>query len=377
MISPNQTEILLIGGGVIGLSIAYELSKRDRQVVLLEREKLGRQASWAGAGILPPANAETAIHPLEKLEALSSQLHPDWAAELQEQTGIETGFQRCGGLYVARTSGEVASLTGQMLYWSERQIEYEEIDPKHLTTLAPGLAVAELKKVIWVPSEFQTRNPWHLQALTAACQQNGVRLVEDCAEVELIVSDNRTQCVKAAGHSWSAERYCVAAGAWSEQVLAPFGVPLPTTPVRGQLALFQLAKPSFQPVINDGSRYLVPRRDGHVLAGATVEEVGFNNSTVESDIVELKSWAQLLVPALNDTTFVTAWAGLRPGTYDGFPYLGPITSSPNTYVATGHLKSGLHLSVGTAIVMADLLAGDSPSIDLTPFSPSRAEYHLA
>ena len=119
----------------------------------------------------------------------------------------------------------------------------------------------------------------------------------------------------------------------------------------------------------------MPRSDGHVLAGSTVEEVGFNSSIEQADIEELRNGPTNLFRALNEQTFVTAWAGLRPGTYDGFPYLGSVGRSRNTFVATGHFKTGLHLSTATAVVMADLLQEQTSAIDLTPFAPARAEFH--
>jgi glycine oxidase len=370
-------KIAVIGGGVIGLSIAYELSKRCHSVVLFERESVGRQASWAGAGILPPTEAATAIHSLEKLESLSHGLHKQWAAELKSLTGIDNGFCECGGLYVARTRGEKAALHGQMLLWDQRQIVYEEWKPAEFASRIPALTLPPDAKQIFVPGEHQLRNPRHLQALLQACLKNGVEVREHVHELELVVRGAETEFLLANGERVTADQYCIACGAWSENLVRPFGVPLPSTPVRGQMALFKLRQPEFTPVVNEGTRYLVPRDDGHVLVGATIEEVGFDCRTVDEDIAELAAWAGGLMPHCNSETLVTAWAGLRPGTYDGFPYLGSIGQSTNSWVASGHFKAGLHLSTGTAVMMADLMEGKPATIDLTPFAPSRAEFHLA
>ena len=153
-------------------------------------------------------------------------------------------------------------------------------------------------------------------------------------------------------------------------------------PVRGQIAMYKIDpatvpndKIANGPIINEGSRYLVPRTDGHILAGATIEEVGFDCQTTESEVAGLRNWAEGLVSQLNDSTFVKSWAGLRPGTYDGFPYLGQLGQFENAYVATGHFKTGLQLSTATAIVMADLVEGKNPDVDLKPLSPLRASDH--
>ena len=368
-------QTVVIGGGVIGLSVAYELSKRNRRVVLLERDQVGRKASWFGAGILTPANGKTAIHPVEQLESLSNELHAQWADELLRATGIDTGHSTCGGLYVARTGGEIAALHGAIQHWDERQIQFKNVSVEQARQLIPGIAVPSKGKFAFVPTESQLRNPRHLQALSVACRQNGVEIVEGCSSLELVVENGQTSSTLVDDRHYVAENYCIAAGPWSEQILKPFGVPLPSIPVRGQMALFKLPSQQFVPIVNEGSRYLVPRSDGHVLAGSTVEEVGFNSSIEQQCIDELTKWAGELVPALNQQTFVTAWAGLRPGTYDGFPYLGSVRRSSNTFIATGHFKTGLHLSPATAVVMADLLEEKKSSIDLTPFAPSRAEFH--
>jgi len=370
-----MSKIVVLGGGVIGLSIAYELSRRNHAVVLLERASVGRQASWAGAGILPPTEAATAIHPLEKLESLSSALHQRWAAELKSLTGIDNGFRKCGGLYIARTRGERAALNGQLLLWNQRMIGYEDLSPADLKSMIPSLSLAADAKHVFVPSEYQLRNPHHLQALYQACFKNGVEVREDVGEIELVFRGADAEFVLAEGTPIRGDQFCVACGAWSESLLKPLGVALPSTPVRGQMALFKLPQQIFEPVINEGPRYLVPRSDGHVLVGATIEEVGFDCRTVEKDIAELTAWASGLLPKCNQETLVTAWAGLRPGTYDGFPYLGAMAHSKNCWVASGHFKAGLHLSTGTAVVLADLMEGKIPAIDLTPFAPSRAKFH--
>ena len=388
----NIMKHIIIGGGVIGLSIAYELSRRGQAVVLLEKDHVGQKASWAGAGILPPANGDTAIHPLEKLEAFSNDLHLRWARELKTTTGIDTGFRKCGGWYLARTAGESAALLGLKLYWEERGIKFEVCDHERLLKLMPALTLTRPAQGVFLPDEWQLRNPHHLAALHSACLKNGVQVIEECESLELIVNGcktmscktmscetkvSETECVRVDGRDIIGDNYCVTGGAWSESLIEPFGVPLPMTPVRGQMVLFKLPTPPFSSVVNEGTRYLVPRDDGHVLAGATIEEVGFDCRTVDEDIAELAAWAGGLMPHCNSETLVTAWAGLRPGTYDGFPYLGSIGHSTNSWVASGHFKAGLHLSTGTAVMMADLMEGKPATIDLTPFAPSRAEFHLA
>ncbi len=370
-----MNENVIIGGGIIGLSIAYELAKRGQSVVVLERDQTGQKASWAGAGIITPANAATAIHPLEQLEAISHELHESWSAELLASTGIDNGFRKCGGLHIARTVGELAALAGSMSDWTQRQIEFEPWDQAQTRERHPFLNDADIRKSVWVPGESQFCNPDHVQALAQACRLLGVTIKERIGEVSLECSGARIQLAKYANESFSSKRFFIAAGPWSEQILKPTHVVLPMQPVRGQIVLYQvpteLGSTADWPIVNEGTRYLVPRHDGHVIAGATIEEVGFDCRTTASEIADLRGWAEGMSSFLNESTFVKSWAGLRPGTYDGFPYLGQLGRFENGFVATGHFKSGLHLSTGTAVVMADLAEGKTPKIDLRPFSPNR------
>jgi glycine oxidase len=157
-------------------------------------------------------------------------------------------------------------------------------------------------------------------------------------------------------------------------------IPLPMQPVRGQMLLFKLETDKHPgiatgPIVNEGSRYLVPRTDGHVLTGSTIEEVGFDTSTTIEGIEDILSWASSISPQLNRSTLKKTWAGLRPATFDGFPYLGRMGELKNAFVATGHFKGGLHISTATAIVISDLLDGNKPTIDVDALSPNRAADH--
>lgn len=380
---------IVLGGGVIGLSIAFELSSRGQNVVLIEQNKFGRKASWAGAGILMPANRQTAIHPMEHLESIGHDAHRQWSKKLLQQTGIDNGFRQCGGLYIARTDGESASLTGLLLEWKERRIEFQQLDFAEFSNRFEHLAASTTDnasfKAVWVPGESQFTNPFHIKALIAACERLGVEMVEECGPASVNVSQSRVESVSIAGSSadsFTGDNFFFAAGPWTEELVKPLGVPLPMQPVRGQIAMYKIDtdhlpndKLANGPIINEGSRYLVPRTDGHILAGATIEEAGFDCQTTPSEVAGLRNWAQSVTPQLNETTFVKSWAGLRPGTYDGFPYLGRFESFENALVATGHFKTGLQLSTATAIVLADLVEGKDPAVDLKPLSPSRASDH--
>lgn len=372
--------VVIIGGGVIGLSWAYELSSRGHQVTLLEKNLVGRKSSWAGAGILQPSNLATALHPIEQLEALSTQLHIQWSRRLLDSTNIDNGFWECGGLYLARSAGENAALAGQQADWAQRAIPVEPLTMPAAKVRFPRLRMDAARRILFLPGEAQVRNPHHLQALQTACLQQDVTILDGLLSVDLIGEKNRIKRVeirsaKTGTAVIAGDEYGIAAGAWTENLLAPLGLQIPVTPVRGQMVLFKLPGPMGLPIVYEGSRYLVPRKDGHVLAGATVEEVGFDETTQASDIDSLVHWANSLCDDLNRQSQVSQWAGLRPGSFDGFPYLGQLAGLANAWIATGHFKTGLHLSTATAVVMSDLIEGTIPPIDLQPFCPARANIH--
>jgi glycine oxidase len=362
-------DVLIVGGGVIGLSLAWDLARHGQLVRVIDRAQLGREASWAGAGILPTANRATALHPYDRLCGLSSELHPEWAAELQSLTGIDTGYRRCGGLYLARTPGETASLAAWAADQRALGIKVERLTAPLMADIEPGIRPPT--PCVRLPDEAQLRNPRHLQALIAACQESGVEISSDVAANEIVLDHGDIREVTTSAGPLRARKYCFAAGAWTGQLLSRLGVPIAVLPLRGQMVMFRCPRPPIRHIVNEGSRYIVPRDDGRVLAGSTEEEVGFDKRTTGEAIGELTAFARELVPALVDAPVEQSWAGLRPASFDGLPYLGSLPGLANAYVAAGHFRSGLYLSPATAVVMSQLLRGDQPQIDLAPFRVGR------
>lgn len=365
-------DVTIIGGGAIGLSLAWDLALHGRRVQVIDRGPLGREASWAGAGILSPASREHAIHPYDQLRGLAYELHAEWAAELQQQTGIDVGFRRCGGVHLARTPGEAAALAAWAGVLREEGVRAEALGRDELRELEPALQIEKLAgRALFLPDEAQLRNPRYLQALAAACRQSGVVLSENAAATSVVLGGDRVIELKSSAGPIQAESFCFTAGAWTAELLAQLGVSIGVVPIRGQMVLFKAPQPIVRRIINEGSRYLVPRDDGNLLAGSTEEEAGFDKRTTAEGIAELADFAQSLVPALTDAAIEQTWAGLRPGSLDGFPYLGRVPGVANAFVAAGHFRSGLFLSPATAVVMSQLIRGERPQIDLRPFAVNR------
>lgn len=359
----------------MGLSIANMLARRGVKVMVIDRGAPGREASWAGAGILPPATTVKAHHPLDRLRALSFDLHREWAETLRSETGIDTGYRICGGLYLARSPGESAALIASKDIWTDESIQVESWTAATLKDRIPGLKRLSLdpslRQLLWLPGESQLRNPRHLQALIASNQRHGVSMATNQRVLSVATIGSRAIGVETEMEMLEADRICLAAGPWTYELLSQLGIQTGLLPMRGQMLLFRLPRPIFECVINEGSRYIVPRDDGHVLVGSTEEETGFDKSITDSAKDDLMKLAASLSDQFNDATLVDHWAGLRPATFDGFPYMGSVPGIDQLYVAAGHFRSGLFLSTGTAAVMSELMLDGASSIDLSPFRISR------
>ena len=353
---------------MIGLSLAYELAGEGLSVRVIDAQQPGHESSWAGAGIMPPAPPQPRSA-YEELWLLSNRLHESFARELGEATGIDTGYRQCGSLHFGRRESERSALNSTMSFWQARGIDYQELAPAGVRKLEPQLNVDDAA-AYFLPGEFQIRNPRHLQALLAACRQRGVN-VEPGRPAESFEQRGRRTAVVTEQGILEAATVCVTSGAWTSKLLEPLGATLAIRPIRGQIALLATDPPLLARIVYEGPHYLVPRDDGKLLVGSTLEDVGFDRSTTDEAIDRLLEFAHDVLPATRELTLERCWAGLRPCSADGLPYMGPLDGFDNLFVAAGHFRSGLQLSPGTAKVMADLVQGRTPLVDLTDFRPNR------
>lgn len=391
-------DTVIVGGGVIGLSLAWELARRGRAVTVIEQHGLpgvtpdSRQASevapctsWAAAGILPPANFELATDSLDRLRGFSHQIWPDWAARLQEISGIDVGLIACGGYYLAETAGEAAAMIGMTAYWDELDIECKALSREdlrvrlpHLTSWMnnnPWMRDHPDRAAWWVPDEYQVRPPRLLKALHAACIANGVRFITSTPVTH--IDDSRSATVLyqedppgSESQLATAQRVVLCGGAATGLIDPMIGLQNALIPVRGQVLLLQCDCFREPTVINIGNRYLVSRGDGYVLVGSCEEEVGFAQHATAPMIEELRRFAAHVCPQLAQAVEVHRWAGLRPMTFDGFPMLGRVPGRSNVFVASGHYRSGIHFSPATAVAMADMIEQRPSFMDLSPFAVS-------
>ncbi len=348
-------DVIIIGGGIIGLSLALALRKRGATVLVVERGEPGHEASHAAGGMLVDSPLETPAV-LQAIATASARMYPEFVREIERESGMKADL---------RDHGTICFLT------PERADEHREFLASHalpapLDTLEPALA--NLQR----PAVFLKERSVDPRALTAAAWQaakyRGVDFSTGDSVQSVVFDHGAVGSIVRARTDYLGARVVNCAGAWSGQ-LGPQA--LPTRPVKGQMLC--LAMPSrtlLRHVVRSPEVYLIPRTDGRLLVGATVEEAGFDKRIDPATIQRLHQAANALVPELRNAKFLDNWAGLRPGTPDALPILGA-TALPGYYVATGHFRDGILLAPITAEVMADVVEGKAPEYDLAAFSPHR------
>lgn len=350
-------DVIVVGGGVIGLSIAYELALQGLSVRLLEQGALGTEASWAGAGMLPPGHLPGAKTPEARLRAASHALWPEWSQRLRDETGIDNGYLRCGSLTVSFSSRD-HDYSNSFAHWRDEGVAVERLSRADLAERFPSLA-NEVAEAFLLPDMAQVRNPRHLKALVAGCTRRGVELLPGHPVVGVERAGERIVAVRTPQGEFRAGEFIFAAGAWSASLMTSAGVEFPVEPVRGQIILLQTSRLPFRTIIEDGKRYLVPRPDGRILIGSTEERVGFVKANTAGAVAELLRFATDLVPDLKQAHVERTWSGLRPYRPGELPYLGRICGLTNACLAAGHFRAGLQMSPITAVLIRQVLLGET------------------
>jgi glycine oxidase len=366
----KPADVVVVGGGVIGLSIAWCLAREGVEATVLDRGELGRGASWAGAGMIPPHVERLKTNPTIDLRSWSAILYPEWSRALLEETGIDNGYRRNGGVDVAADLVEDNELKTSAGRWRNEKIVYERLEPGDFARVEPALN-PELRVAYYLPDRAQIRNPRHLKALAKSLGDRGVPLRAGSAVLGFEAKGGRVAAVLTESGPIPCGVVVVAAGAWSSGILANLGVRVETPPLKGQIVLLKGDRPLLRRIVEHGKNYLVPRDDGRILIGATEEEAGFDTRTTAEALRDLVAEAQLLCPILEEAAVERSWAGLRPGSVDSKPYLGFAPGFANLIVATGHKRAGLQLAPASAEVIADLVLGRPPRVDLAPFRLDR------
>jgi glycine oxidase len=369
MTRPAETsDTLIVGGGVMGLSLAWELAQKGTRVCVIDSGEMGSEASWAAAGMLPPGPRPDfwpKCSAYEQLQGFSQQLHPEWHRRLLEETEINTGYRPTGAIYLAGNPG----FEDDRAEWRRFGVPHHELDRAGLADSEPALAPQQ--RAVFVPDESQVRPPRHLKALLAACQRAGVSLRPGCQLLDWQYLDDRITAAVTSTGTFSSESYCLTSGCWTGTVAARLGLEIPMKPVRGQMLLLRGPVGTLTRIINSGSRYITTRPDGRMLIGSTQEEVGFDKRNTVEGFAELTEFARSTCPALAKFTLEKSWSGLRPRTADDLPYLGRLPRFKNAWIAAGHFRAGIQLSPATAVVMRSMMLGEAPPVDVASLGIQR------
>lgn len=364
-------DVVVVGGGIVGLSIALAAAERGARVIVLERGKPGREASWAGAGIIYAWSLSHAKTGFDWLMAKGAELHASAASRFLESTGIDTEFRRSGEILVTKPEAtDPSELDRDLSALNSHGSAARRITMEQARALEPELSSA-LRGAVEVPEVARFRPPRHLRALELACARAKVRVISEDAVLSIASKDGHVIGVRTETALYTGDHVVLAAGAWTATLLAGLGINAPIRPLRGQIALLKTPSPILQRVISTGYEYLVPRDDGRVLVGSTREDVGFDKRTTAAAIRGLLASAAVMAPALEGADVEMTWAGLRPATPDGMPIIGAIPGHAGLWIAAGHTRYGLHLGPITGAVMAELMISGKTEVDLSMLALSR------
>jgi glycine oxidase len=361
--------IAVVGAGLIGTGIAYELAKRGAAVTVYDRSEPARAASWAGAGMLAPFSEEMPDAALLGLCRASLDAYPAFVDELRARTGVDAHLLRYGSLHVALDGTEMRELDDLAPVYRRNGGDVTVLD--RAQTLAREAAVARtVVGSLFIANEAQIDNRRLGRALVAACTALGVRF-ERTDELALEADARRVRGLRSAHGFVAAETVINAAGAWAGAIE---GVPeparVPVFPVAGEMLALAVPHAFARALIWHRHTYLVPRDDGRLLVGATVVERGFDSRVTAAGLRTLLDAALRAAPSLGNFAVVETWAGLRPGSPDKRPYLGA-TPVEGYFVAAGHYRNGILLTPITARAIADLVLNGRSDIALDAFAPAR------
>jgi glycine oxidase len=357
-----EERVLILGGGVIGLATAFELSRRNYNVTVLEKTICGGQASGAAAGMLAPFS-EIGEDPdnFFRLCLDSLRMYKRWQADVKEIAQMKFEYSESGSLHAVYHDADVLALETRQSWQRKWGAEAELVSGEGLWKMEPSLS-KDVKAAMYYPEESHVFAPDYVKALEVACRKNGVEIYEQLGQVNVIDWKNSVTVRAKDGKKFIGHRLIVCSGAWSGDLEEVFGVRIPVYPIRGQICAYEIPVERVKHIVYTSQGYLVPKGNGTLVNGASEDIAGFQTDVTEKGIARLTNWNKHVLPFLENKTPFHTWAGLRPATQDGFPLIGNLERAPQIVFATGHYRNGILLSPITAVAVADLL-------DEKPFYP--------
>jgi glycine oxidase len=368
----KQQRVVIVGGGVIGLLTAFNLAAEVGQVTLLDQSAVGQESSWAGGGIVSPLYHWRYNPAVTALAHWSQDFYPQLAERLFAATGVDPEVHTTG-LYWLDLEDEA-----QALVWAKR--EGRPLSTVEISAVEGAVPVlgGGYSRAIYMAEVANVRNPRLVKSLKAALQaMPNVTIHEQCEVLGFIREGENVCGVNTAQGDIRGDEVVLAAGAWSGELLSSLGLELPVVPVKGQMILYKCAPDFLSCMVLAKGRYAIPRRDGHVLIGSTLEHEGFDKTPTRTALESLQASAIELIPALAGVQPVGHWAGLRPGSPEGIPYIGRVAGVGGLWLNCGHYRNGLVLAPASCQLFADLLLGREPIIDPAPYAPQGRIQNIA
>ena len=366
----SERRIVIVGGGVIGLSIAQHLLARGVKPIVLDRGSFARESSWAGAGYLDLRSAVETGGDFFKLCRFSYDLFPEWNARLRGESGIDPELLDSGSLDLALDGEDELRIRSLEMKLKEQQLEGRWLTRVEAQRMEPALS-GEIQSAFYLEEARQIRPPRLTRALLEVLQKQGAELREREMVEGFEVRGRRVHGVKTSGKLIECDEVVLASGAWTGLWGEKFKTEIPVRPVRGQVVMYKAHPGLLKSILFTPSAYLVPRADGRIYVGSTLEEAGFDKSTTPDGLKGLKRGARRAVPLLEEALIEDTWAGLRPGSPDGWPILGKLPGWEGVWMAAGHFTHGLLLSAATGQIMAQAILGKPTDLDLSPFAMNR------
>jgi glycine oxidase len=359
-------KVIIVGGGVIGLSIAHHLLSRGIKSIVVERGPFAKEASWAGAGYLDLRAAAQVGGAYFDLCRLSFDLFPPWVERIEKESGLSCELLESGSLDLAFDDKDEEGIRALDKKLKKHGLEGQWLTGPEVHKVEPGLS-ERVQAAFRLKQTRQVRPPRLTRALLRSLQTQGV-VLRELEMVQSFLAKGRTIFgVKTNKETLEADAVVLATGAWTGLFGEKFKRVIPIKPIRGQALLYQ-SKPEFlSHILFSPLAYLVPRIDGRIYVGSTLEEVGFDKTTTSSGLELLKRGALRALPGLSEVLMDDSWAGLRPGSPDGWPFLGKFPDWEGVWLAAGHFTHGLLLSAATGELIAQDILGEKPSVDLGPF----------